>query len=99
MDRGFMSRSAVFEVLNRGLGCPGLYTTEPLAPARDREAAEKRVREIRAARASRRAEMLSRRDERRARFAWMHEAMTMKEIDAVEGLSISQVILVLKGKR
>jgi len=94
-DCGYVSRAAVFELVNKGLGCPRLCTTEMLAPARE----ERRAQDRRTVQAARRADMLSRRAERRTRFAKMHKTMTMKEIGAIEGLSISQVNLVLKGKR
>jgi hypothetical protein len=100
-DCGYVSRAAVFELVNKGLGCPRRCTREKRAPDLEKAARLKEQREQeRLARAeAKRAAMLAIRAERRARYAKMHETMTLKEIGAAEGVHLSYVSLVLLGKR
>src|SRR5205085_8061080 len=80
-DCGYISRAAVFELENKGLGCPRGCGRTKRAPDMAKAARLKAERDQeRLARAeAKRAATLVRQAERRARYAKMHETMTMKE--------------------
>jgi hypothetical protein len=100
-DCGYVSRAAVFELENKGLGCPRGCGGKKRVPDLEKTARLKEQREQeRLERAeAKRAAMLANRAARRACYARMHETMTLKEIGAAEGVHLSYVSLVLLGKR